>query len=71
MLNVLVAQLGLQRAGCRDHDDLHSVEESNRATLAPLPTSFGTRILVFKTDGYSPSIKLVIWSLSANSHFGP
>ena len=38
-------------------------------TLATL--SFGTRFLVFKTDGYSPSITLVIWSLSANGHFGP
>jgi hypothetical protein len=38
-------------------------------TLATL--SFGTRILVLKTDGYGPSIKLAIWSLSANSHFSP
>ena len=38
-------------------------------TLATL--LFGTRILVLKTDGYGPSIKLVIWSLSANSHLGP
>ena len=34
-------------------------------------SSFGTRILVLKTDGYGPSIKLAIWSLSANSHFSP
>jgi len=32
----------------------------------------GTRILVLKTDSYGPSIGLrCIWSLSANSHFGP
>jgi hypothetical protein len=31
----------------------------------------GTEILVLKTDGYGPPIKLVIWSLSANSHLGP
>ena len=34
-------------------------------------SSFGTRILVLKTDGYGPSIKLAIWSPSANSHFSP
>jgi hypothetical protein len=28
-------------------------------------------ILVFKTNGYGPLIELGIWSLSANSHFGP
>ena len=53
------------------HDDLQSVEELNRTTLAPLPTSFGTKILVFKTNGYGPSIGMrCIWSLSANSHLG-
>jgi hypothetical protein len=31
----------------------------------------GPRTLVLKTDGYGPSIKLDIWYLSANSHFGP
>jgi hypothetical protein len=55
--DVLVAKVSLQGA------------VSWHPTLATL--SFGTRILVFKTDGYSPSIKLVVWSLSANSHFGP
>ena len=29
------------------------------------------RILVFKTNGYGPLIELGIWSLSADSHFGP
>ena len=53
------------------HDELQSVEESNRTTLAPLPTSFGTKIVVFKTNGYGPSIGMrCIWSLSANSHLG-
>jgi len=33
--------------------------------------SFGTRILDVKADGYGPSIKLGIWSLSANGHFDP
>ena len=28
-------------------------------------------ILVLKTDGYGPLIELGIWSLSADSHFGP
>ena len=28
-------------------------------------------ILVFKTNGYGPLIELGIWSLSADSHFGP
>ena len=37
-------------------------------TLATL--SFGTRILVLKTDGYGPSIELGVGSLSANGHFG-
>jgi hypothetical protein len=60
VLDVLVAKVGLQGASSW-HDDLHSVL-----------TSFGTRILVFKTNGYGPSIKLGdVWSLSANSHFGP
>jgi hypothetical protein len=34
-------------------------------------SSFVTRFLILKTVGYSPSIKLAIWSLSTNSHFGP
>ena len=33
--------------------------------------SFGTRILVLKTNSYGPLIKMGIWSLSTNSHFGP
>jgi hypothetical protein len=49
------------------------VKPSNSARLRhhqQKTLSFGTRILDVKADGYGPSIKLGIWSLSANGHFG-